>query len=156
MNRSTIAMMCSYSGYLEDVPPYAVVDVDWSNALEAWSAATPMDTEERLLVQAGMLKLGGGGGGGGGGASAAPPPLVMIYRNTVYGYPWMTSVRFILDDDAYRPWFLHAEHDDRHGPLARGPRAPHRRLPRQHGRAGEPHAGGAALRVDHVLERRDA
>ena len=106
MNRSTIAMMCSYSGYLEDVPPYAVVDVDWSNALEAWSAATPMDTEERLLVQAGMLKLGGGGGGGGGGASAAPPPLVMIYRNTVYGYPWMTSVRFILDDDAYRPWFL--------------------------------------------------
>jgi len=87
-------MMCSYTGYLDTVPPFSIVDIDWSNALSFWAAATPMDTEERLLVQAAMIKAGGGGS------------KVMIYRNSVYGYPWFTSVRFILDDPAYRPWFI--------------------------------------------------
>ncbi len=53
-----------------------------------------MDTNERLLVQAGMIKV------------ASPSTKVWIYRNSVYGYPWYDTVRFILDDDAYSPWFL--------------------------------------------------
>jgi hypothetical protein len=53
-----------------------------------------MDTNERLLVQAGMTKV------------ANPSTKVWVYRNSAYGYPWYDTVRFILDDDAYSPWFL--------------------------------------------------
>lgn len=31
---------------------------------------------------------------------------VWIYRNSVYGYPWFKSVRTLLDDPAYAPWFM--------------------------------------------------
>ena len=94
VNASTIAMLCNFSGYMPDPPPYGLASFDWSNALDAWSAATPMDTEERLLVQAGMAK------------AANPTQRVFIYRNTAYGYPWYSTVRFILDDPEYSPWFL--------------------------------------------------
>jgi hypothetical protein len=96
MNQSTIAMLCNYSGYQNPslTPPFAIQDYDWSNALSLWSASTPMDTNERLLVQAGMS------------LNANPLQKIWIYRNSVYGYPWYQSVRFILDDDDYSPWFI--------------------------------------------------
>ena len=93
MQRSTIVMVCNYSGY-QSVGKFAIEDYDWSNSLAAWSAATPMDTNERLLVQSGMAR------------SSPNPPLAWIYRNSVYGYPWYNTVRFILDDPAYAPWFI--------------------------------------------------
>ena len=96
MNASTMVMICNYSGFqsIASTSPWGVVDYDWSNALSDWSAATPMDTEERLGVQAGMTKL------------ADPNKRVWIYRNSAYGYAWYTTVRFLLEDPAYSPWFL--------------------------------------------------
>jgi hypothetical protein len=97
MNASTIVMACNYTGYMSLGTPeskFAVIDYDWSNALSLWSASTPMDTNERLLVQADMTK------------QASPDTRVWIYRNSAWAYPWYDTVRFILDDDAYSPWFL--------------------------------------------------
>lgn len=96
MNSSTAAMVCSYTGYMDpsSLRGWGLLDIDWSNALGNWSAATPMDTNERLLVQAGMIKV------------ADPATRVWTYKNSVYGYPWYTTVRFILDDEAYSPWFI--------------------------------------------------
>lgn len=96
MNASTAAMVCNYNGYMDPstTAGWGLLDYDWSNALSNWSAATPMDTNERLLVQAGMTKV------------ANPDTKVWIYRNSVYGYPWYDTVRFILDDEAYSPWFI--------------------------------------------------
>ena len=56
-----------------------------------------MDNDERQLVQVKMTK---------GSPLTSPYTRVFIYRNSVYGYPWFTSVRTILDDPAYAPWFL--------------------------------------------------
>ena len=56
-----------------------------------------MDNDERQLIQVKMIK---------------DDPLtpdytkVWIYRNMVYAYPWFTSVRKILDDPKYAPWFM--------------------------------------------------
>jgi hypothetical protein len=98
MNASTIVMACNYTGYMSangtPESKFAVIDYDWSNALSLWSASTPMDTNERLLVQADMTK------------QASPDTRVWIYRNSAWAYPWYDTVRFILDDDAYSPWFL--------------------------------------------------
>ena len=54
-----------------------------------------MDDEELLFKQ---VKLT---------TAATPGTTVWIYRNTVYAYPWYTSVRKTLEDPAYAPWFVH-------------------------------------------------
>lgn len=56
-----------------------------------------MDNDERQLVQVKMIK-----------DDPATPDYtkVWIYRNMVYAYPWFTSVRKILDDPKYAPWFM--------------------------------------------------
>jgi len=91
MNASSIIMACNYSGYqtAESVKGWGITDFDWSNDLSGWSSATPMDNDERQLVQVKMLK-----------DSPITPAYrkIWIYRNVVYGYPWFTSVRKILDD----------------------------------------------------------
>jgi len=56
-----------------------------------------MDNDERQLVQVKMIKES---------PLTAAYQKVWIYRNTVYGYPWFSSVRQILDDPEYKPWFL--------------------------------------------------
>jgi hypothetical protein len=56
-----------------------------------------MDNDERQLVQVKMIKED---------PLTADYTKVWIYRNSVYAYPWFTSVRKILDDPAYSPWFL--------------------------------------------------
>ena len=38
--------------------------------------------------------------------AASPETTVWVYRCSVYAYPWYTSVRTILDDPAYSPWFI--------------------------------------------------
>jgi hypothetical protein len=75
MPASTIVMICNYTGYQAPASTknWGLIDYDWSNSLQEWSAATPMDTNERLLVQAAMTQ------------EAQPNSSVWIYRNSVYG-----------------------------------------------------------------------
>ena len=96
MSDSSIAMPCNFSGYTEpsSVAGWSITSFDWSNSLYAWSAATPMDTDERNLAQVALSK------------AANPAQKVWIYRNSVYGYPWYYEVRALLDDPEYRPWFI--------------------------------------------------
>jgi hypothetical protein len=68
--------------------------VSGSNALNTWSATLPMNDEELLLQQASIT------------TAAQPATKVWVYRNSVYGYPWYTGVRAILDDPSYSPWFI--------------------------------------------------
>eukprot|EP01049_Picozoa_sp_SAG25_P010233 SAG25_NODE_1097_length_4023_cov_1.143221_5_plen_220_part_00 len=62
-----------------------------------------MDNDERQLAQVKMIT-----------ESPLTPSYtkVYIYRNSVYAYPWFTSVRTILDDPAYAPWFIMFEGGD--------------------------------------------
>ena len=53
-----------------------------------------MDDEERLLIQANAT------------TRAHADTKVWVYRNSVYGYPWYSAVRTILDDPAYDAWFM--------------------------------------------------
>ena len=99
MNSSTIIMTCNYSGYmdqnaLKELSKYGIVDIDWSNAKELWSNASPMDCEERLLTQAKAIK------------ATNPNTRVMVYRNLVKALPWFTDIREKLVDPAYSDWFL--------------------------------------------------
>jgi hypothetical protein len=69
----------------------------WSNDLAGWAGATPMNNDERQLIQVKMIKDD---------SETADYTKVWIYRNMVYAYPWFTQVRKILDDPAYAPWFM--------------------------------------------------
>ena len=53
-----------------------------------------MDDEELLFKQVQMT------------AAETPGSTSWVYRNSVYAYPWVTSVRVILEDPVYAPWFL--------------------------------------------------
>ena len=99
MNASTVIMPCNYTGYQapSTTAGWGVVDFDWSNDLDGWSAATPMDNDEQQLIQVKLTKTS---------PLTAAYTKVWIYRNTVYGYPWFTSVRKLLDDPKYKPWFI--------------------------------------------------
>jgi hypothetical protein len=89
-------MPCNESGYTnpELMAKFGVVDFDWSNSKGEWSAATPMDCEERLLIQADMVK------------KVNPQAKVMVYRNLVKALPWFSSVREKMLDPAFADWFL--------------------------------------------------
>ena len=118
MSRSTIAMPCDYKGYVSELPGWAattskfnVLDIDWSNNKAVW-ANTPgadgkgMSCEEDLVRQATKIK------------QDDPAHHTWVYRNIVNAYPWMTSVRRILDDPAYDVWFLRFKNGtDGKGPL---------------------------------------
>jgi hypothetical protein len=99
MNASTIIMPCNYTSFQEPstTAGWGIVDFDWSNSLKEWSAATPMDNDERQLMQVNLTKSA---------SVTAEYTKIWLYRNTVYGYPWFTSVRTILDDPDYADWFL--------------------------------------------------
>ena len=77
LNASTIIMPCSFTNKTDpsSVANWGITDFDWSNDLDEWSAAVPMDTDERLLAQVKLSK------------AANPTQRVWIYRNSVYGYP---------------------------------------------------------------------
>lgn len=101
MNKSTIIMPCNSTGFTDPQTTlgWGVVDFDWSNAkgtgtADGWVKHSPMDDEEMLLQQVQMT------------AAATPETTVWIYRCSVYAYPWYTSVRALLDDPAYAPWFI--------------------------------------------------
>ena len=101
MNQSTIIMPCNNSGFTDPKSTlgWSIVDFDWSNAkgtgnAPGWAKHSPMDDEEMLFQQVQMT------------AAATPGTTVWVYRCSVYAYPWYTSVRKLLDDPAYAPWFI--------------------------------------------------
>eukprot|EP00656_Telonema_subtile_P026754 TRINITY_DN28740_c0_g2_i1.p1 TRINITY_DN28740_c0_g2~~TRINITY_DN28740_c0_g2_i1.p1 ORF type:complete len:329 (+),score=55.02 TRINITY_DN28740_c0_g2_i1:175-1161(+) len=96
MNASTIIMPCNNSGFTDpsSTQGWGVVDFDWSNAKAIWAKSKPMNDEELLFKQVQMT------------TSATTDATVWVYRCSVYAYPWYTSVRTILDDEAYSDWFI--------------------------------------------------
>merc|ERR1719352_883533 len=101
MNLSTIIMPCNNTGYTDPKTTlgWGIVDFDWSNgkgkgAADGWAKHKPMDDEEMLFKQVQMT------------TAATPGSKVWVYRNTVYGYPWYTDVRKILEDPAYEAWWF--------------------------------------------------
>lgn len=96
MTRSTIIQPCNDSGYFDPVQAgrYGIIDFDWSNAKALWANTKPMDCEERLLVQAAMVK------------AVNPDTKVFVYRNLVKALPWYTSVWTKLADPQFAGWFL--------------------------------------------------
>merc|ERR1711959_363901 len=101
MNASTIIMPCNNMGFTDpqSTKGWGIVDFDWSNGkgtgtAEGGAKHKPMDDEEMLFKQVQMT------------TAATPGTTVWVYRNTVYGYPWYTDVRKILEDPAYAPWWF--------------------------------------------------
>ena len=101
MNQSTIIMPCNNTGFTDPQTTlgWGIVDFDWSNSkgtgtAPGWAKHQPMDDEEMLYQQVQMT------------TAASPGTTVWVYRCSIYAYPWFTTVRTILDDPAYEPWFL--------------------------------------------------
>ena len=101
MNKSTIIMPCNNTGFTDPATTlgWSIVDFDWSNSkgtgtADGWAKHKPMDDEELLFKQVQMT------------AAATPGTTAWIYRNSVYGYPWYTSVRKALEDPAYADFFI--------------------------------------------------
>ena len=96
LSRSTFLMPCNYSGFFDPIAAasYGIVDFDWSNAKARWTAASPMDCEERLVQQAKVIK------------EINPDTKVYVYRNLVKALPWYTNVRTKITDPAFSGWFL--------------------------------------------------
>jgi hypothetical protein len=101
VNKSTIIMPCNNTGFTDPTSTvgWSVIDFDWSNSkgtgtADGWAKHKPMDDEELLMKQVDLT------------VAASPETTVWIYRNTVYGYPWYTSVREKLEDPDYADWFI--------------------------------------------------
>lgn len=63
MNRSTIAMVCNNTGYVNplSVEGWSILDVDWSSGkgtgtADGWAKHKPMDCEEMLIKQVDMVR----------------------------------------------------------------------------------------------------
>lgn len=102
MNLSTIIMPCNNSGFTdpETTAGWGIIDFDWSNGkgtgdADGWAKHKPMDDEELLFKQVQMT------------TAKTPGTTVWVYRCSVYGYPWYTDVRELLEDPAYDAWWLH-------------------------------------------------
>jgi hypothetical protein len=94
-------MPCNNTGFTDPQTTlgWGIVDFDWSNSkgtgtAPGWAKHQPMDDEEMLYQQVQMT------------TAASPGTTVWVYRCSIYAYPWFTTVRTILDDPAYEPWFL--------------------------------------------------
>ena len=61
---------------------------------DGWAKHRPMDDEELMMKQVDMT------------SAATPGTTIWVYRNSVYGYPWQTAVRQILEDPAYSDWWM--------------------------------------------------
>ena len=97
LNRSTYWYSCR-----QDAPNdpalatnWSIINIDWSNEKDIWAKEKPMRCEERLFEQAQAFK-------------AARPAWARswVYRNTCKALPWYSTVRTLLSDPAYAPWFL--------------------------------------------------
>ena len=118
MNRSSIIMTCNYTGPTEpkSIHGWSFVDFDWSNwkgrgAADGWAKHQPMDCEELMVKQVEMT------------VAASPNTRAFVYRNSIMALPWLTTVREVIGDPAYAPWFMSfgshtiANHSKSHSPL---------------------------------------
>jgi len=115
MALSTTVMPCNNAELMSSGPNwptirgYGLIDIDWSNAKQKWINTSPMTCEEDLLKQAQLIKANN---------TLGKRQKVWIYRNAVWGMPWMTHTRKLLDDPAYDVWFLRFKNgSDGRGPL---------------------------------------
>ena len=103
MSESTVIMPCNYNELMSNGPmwptirEFGLISIDWSNSKKDWISTTPMTCEENLVKQAKLIKTGN---------PLGKAQKVWVYRNTVIAYPWMTSMRLIMDDPSYDIWFL--------------------------------------------------
>jgi hypothetical protein len=100
-NKSTLIMPCNGTGITSPASTlgWHTIDFDWSNnkgigSSPGWAKHQPMDADEQLLKQVEIT------------TNATANSSVWVYRCSVYAYPWFTSVRTILEDPAYSPWFI--------------------------------------------------
>jgi hypothetical protein len=112
MSLSTVIMPCNYQELMSDGPfwptirEFGLISIDWSNSKSEWVNTDPMTCEENLVKQAQLIKANN---------PLGAAQKVWVYRNTVIAYPWMTSMRKIMDDPAHDVWFLkyrNATHGD--------------------------------------------
>jgi len=74
---------------------WAIVDYDWSESRNLWSAARPyMTCEETMLAQARARR------------ALNPSGKTWVYRNSIKALPWFTSVREKLQDRSFWGFFL--------------------------------------------------
>ena len=117
MTLSTFVMPGRSEGMFSDDAPtwrdirrFGLIDVDWSNAEDLWMATHPMSAEEALVAQAEAIRAAN--------KALVPGQKVFVYRDAVLAYPWFSSVRRIINDPAYEPWFLRFKNgSDGRGPL---------------------------------------
>ena len=117
MTLSTFVMPGRSEGMFSDDAPtwrairrFGLIDVDWSNAEDLWMATHPMSAEEALVAQVEAIRAAN--------KALVPGQKVFVYRDAVLAYPWFSSVRRIINDPAYEPWFLRFKNgSDGRGPL---------------------------------------
>ena len=97
LSRSFSSTVCL--GVDTDTRPPVVPSFFLPRSLQSKAKHSPMDDEEMLFKQVQMT------------AAATPGTTVWVYRCSVYAYPWYTSVRALLDDEAYAPWFINFKAD---------------------------------------------
>eukprot|EP00326_Haptolina_ericina_P001279 CAMPEP_0181224288 /NCGR_PEP_ID=MMETSP1096-20121128/31037_1 /TAXON_ID=156174 ORGANISM="Chrysochromulina ericina, Strain CCMP281" /NCGR_SAMPLE_ID=MMETSP1096 /ASSEMBLY_ACC=CAM_ASM_000453 /LENGTH=399 /DNA_ID=CAMNT_0023317341 /DNA_START=91 /DNA_END=1290 /DNA_ORIENTATION=- len=111
-------MSCNYTGPTEpkSIQGWSFVDFDWSNwkgrgTADGWAKHQPMDCEELMVKQVEMT------------VKASPSTRAFVYRNSIMALPWFTTVREVLTDPAYAPWFINfsqqvvANHSKSHVPV---------------------------------------
>ena len=98
MAQSTIIMPASVNGNWDysffSLAAFGIVDFDQSVNKRAWVDARPMDVQATMLEQAAIAKR------------INPAQHVWIYRNSIKMYPYLSAVRTILADPAFKRWFL--------------------------------------------------
>ena len=85
--------------YTPAIANWSIVSLDWSAwkwGPDGWASRKPMDCEEVLFSEAQSAVAG----------SSRARAKAWVYRNTCKALPWFSSVRKVLEDPAYAPWFL--------------------------------------------------
>ena len=95
MSESTLIQPCWTNGtYAPSFAQWGIVDYDWSESKDLWSAAKPMDCEETMIAKVHELQR------------LNPSGKAWLYRNSIKALPWFTSVREKLEDRNYWGFFL--------------------------------------------------
>jgi len=100
-NESSYLYWCNWTGPVNTKPieNWTIVSLDWSDQKwgpTGWASSQPMDCEERLYSDAVNIVS----------QSKARHPKAWVYRNSCKALPWYASVRKLLNDPNYNPWFL--------------------------------------------------
>lgn len=98
MSASTFVMPADVNGNWDyaafSLARFGIVSFDQSSNKRAWVNGRPMDVEDTMLMQARLAK------------AANPAQHVWIYRQSVFMIPYLASVRAVLADEAFSPWFI--------------------------------------------------